>query len=309
MNKKNRVSPPQVSVIIPTHNRAEFLATAIRSVLKQTFKDFELLVIDDASSDTTAQVVASFRDPRIHYIRHDRNQGGAAARNTGIANSNGEYIAFLDDDDEWYSEKLMRQMRCMVASRPEVAVVYTGYQIVDRATNQVRARMIPAERGNLHAQLLETNPIGGTSSVLLKRECLTKVGLFDEALPSFQDRDLWIRIARAFEFDYVADVLLNYFVHGKKVWTNLDALLKGLEIMLAKHGSSAAFRRQCSRRYYELGIRFCDGGRIADGRRALLKSIGLCPYRIKPYVCFLLTLLGAKPFTMTRESQARTLTT
>lgn len=296
---------PWVSVIIPTHNRADFLATSIRSVLNQTFEEFELIVVDDASSNATSQVVASFGDPRVHYIRHDQNRGGAAARNTGIANSNAEYVAFLDDDDEWYPEKLARQMRRMLASEPEVAVVYTGYRVVDRATGKVCGRMIPSARGNLYSKLLESNPIGGTSSVLLKRACLEKVGVFDESLPSFQDRDLWIRISREFQFDYVADALLNYFLHPNKVWTNLDALMRGLEIMLKKYGSSAAFKKQCSARYLEFGIRLCETNQNAKGRKALLRSVALCPYWIQPYAYYSLSLLGWRALVRARETKAK----
>jgi glycosyltransferase involved in cell wall biosynthesis len=296
---------PQVSVVIPTQNRAAFLPTAIDSVLKQSFQDFELLVVDDASTDGTAEVRDKFHDVRIHWLRHDKPRGGAAARNTGIVHSRGEYIAFLDDDDEWYSEKLARQMEVMLGSQPEVAAIYTGYVIIDRSNRSERGRMIPSQRGNLHNRLLESNPIGGASSVLLKRSCLEQVGLFDETLPSFQDRDLWIRISRDFHFDYVQDPLLNYFVHPKKVWTNLEALTQGLEIMLRKHGSSVAFRKQCSSRYLEFGVKFCEANQIGKGRRALRRSISLYPYRIKSYLYLFLTLLGLKVFTMARENKAK----
>jgi glycosyltransferase involved in cell wall biosynthesis len=296
---------PLVSVVIPTRNRVEFLPTALRSVLDQTFQDFEIIVVDDASTDATPELRQEFHDSKIHWLRHDRPRGGAAARNTGIAHSRGEYIAFLDDDDEWYPDKLARQMEVMLGSESQVGAVYTGYVIVDRTSGSVRGRMIPTQRGNLHNKLLESNPIGGASSVLLKRAVLEKVGLFDESLPSFQDRDLWIRISREFHFDYVQDPLLNYFDHPKKVWTNLDALMQGLEIMLKKYGSSAAFRKQCSARYLEFGVKFCEANQVRNGRRALLRSIGLYPYRIKPYLYFCLALLGPKVFTMARENKAK----
>jgi glycosyltransferase involved in cell wall biosynthesis len=300
-----KLSTPSVSVIIPTHNRAHFLPTALRSVLNQTFQDLEIMVVDDASTDGTPGLRQQYQDPRIHWLRHDSIRGGGAARNAGIANTRGEYIAFLDDDDEWYPEKLARQIEVMRKRPAEVAAVYTGYLVVDRATGQVRGRMIPRLRGNLHADLLKSNPIGGTSSVLLRRTCLDRVGLFDETLPSFQDRDLWIRIAREFHFDYVDQPLLNSFSHPKKVWTNLDALIKGLEIMLEKYGSSPAFRKQCGARYLWFGLRLCEAGQIGRGRQALLKSIALSPYGIKPYLYFLLTLLGSNAFTMARHTMAR----
>jgi glycosyltransferase involved in cell wall biosynthesis len=295
---------PTVSVVIPTHNRAGLLPTAIRSVLGQTFQDFEIVVVDDASSDHTPEVRHQFPDPRIHWLRHDTPRGGAAARNTSIRQSRGELIAFLDDDDEWYPEKLARQVAVMRQSGPEVGAVYTGYLIVDRASGRVRGQMRPRRRGDLQAALLKSNPIGGTSAMLVRRACLDKVGLFDESLPSFQDRDLWIRISRQFHFDYVPEPLYNSFEHSRRVWTNLEALLKGLEIMLGKYGSSPAFRKQCSGRYLGFGVRLCDAKQLGRGRAALWRSIALYPYRVKPYLYLGLSLLGARAFASARHTTA-----
>src|SRR5688572_16958601 len=122
-----------VSVIIPTHNRAQSVVTAIASVVRQTFQDLEIIVVDDASNDDTAEVLAQFRDKRIKVIRHQTNRGGAAARNTGIRHSTFDYIAFLDDDDEWLPEKLAKQMAALLTSPPEVGCVYTGYFVVEKS--------------------------------------------------------------------------------------------------------------------------------------------------------------------------------
>ena len=108
-----------VSVIITTYNRAHLVGKAIKSVLNQTFQDFELIVVDDGSTDNTEEVINSFNDTRIRYIRHKINKGGNAARNTGLRNSKGEYIAFLDSDDEWLPEKLERQLEVFKKSQDE----------------------------------------------------------------------------------------------------------------------------------------------------------------------------------------------
>src|ERR1700737_4457090 len=120
---------PKVSVIIPTYNRAELLRSAIISVLTQIFQDFEVIVVDDASRDNTQNVVHSFNDRRIRYIRNGMNKGDAVARNVGITNSSCEYIAFLDDDDEWLPEKLEKQINLLENSSPNVGVVHTGHVI------------------------------------------------------------------------------------------------------------------------------------------------------------------------------------
>jgi glycosyltransferase involved in cell wall biosynthesis len=294
-----------VSVIIPTYNRRAILPAAIRSVLNQTFGNLELIVVDDASDESSEDVVKGFKDTRVRLIRHGSRAGGAAARNTGIRNSHGDYVAFLDDDDEWYPEKLAMQMSVMSKSGPEVGAIYTGYLVVDRATGKVCLQRVPTRRGDLCSILLKSNPIGTTSSILLKRTCLERVGYFDDTLPSFQDRDLWIRISREFHFDYVSEPLLNYFVHSKKVWTNPDALIKGLEIMLSKYGSSPDFRKECSRRYMEFGVRFGQEKQLQKARQALLKSLGLYPYGIRAYLYLCLTILGSGAFLITREAKAR----
>jgi len=294
---------PQVSVIIPTFNRAELLPIAIRSVLNQTFQDLEILIVDDGSSDTTPAVVKSFDDDRIHYIRHPKPRGGAAARNTGIAHSRGEYVAFLDDDDEWYPHKLARQMELMRRSEAGVGAIYCGYFVVERATGRICGRMEPKSRGDLSSELLATNPIGGTSCMLLRRNCLEKVGGFDESLPSFQDRDLWIRLSRDFRFDYVEEPLLNYYVHPNKVWTNFEALLQGLEIMLTKYGSSVTFRKACSSRYVFCGIKLCETNQFEKGRRALCRAVAVNPFAVRPYVYLLLALLGARTMATVRSKK------
>src|SRR5215475_868787 len=116
---------PKVSVIIPTHNRAEFLRSAITSVLNQTFQDFEIIIIDDASKDHTQEVIANFNDARIKVIYNQVSKGAAGARNIGIMNSSSEYTAFLDDDDEWLPEKLQIQNCFLDDSPSEVGGVYT----------------------------------------------------------------------------------------------------------------------------------------------------------------------------------------
>jgi glycosyltransferase involved in cell wall biosynthesis len=298
---------PQISVIIPTCNRAGFVAGAIKSALAQSLRDLEIIVVDDGSTDNTAAVIESLHQPGLVYLRHDRRLGGAAARNTGILHSRGEYVAFLDDDDEWYPEKLARQMDVMLSSPREVGGVYTGYFIVDRNDDQIRGQVVPTERGDLYEALLAGNCIGGTSSMLLRRACFEEIGLFDERLPSFQDYDLWLRVARKFHFDYVREPMLKYFIHNEKIWTNSEALLQGLELMLRKHGHSAAFRRKCSVYYLSLGVQFCERNRLDAGRGALVSAARLNPLAIESYIYLGLALLGGENFRRARKAKARLL--
>jgi glycosyltransferase involved in cell wall biosynthesis len=284
---------PKVSVIIPTHNRAHFLRGAILSVLNQTFQDFEIIVVDDASTDNTSEVVAAFNDERIRFLRHDTNKGGSAARNTGILNSQCDYIAFLDDDDEWLPEKLGKQMDILLASPPDVGGVYTGYVMVDRASGRVIDQRLPTKRGDLSKDLLISNCIGGTSSVLLRKNCLQKVGLFDENLPRSQDFDLWLRIANVFLFEYVPEPLYKYYIHENRISTNLDVLSRGLEIVAKKYKDLPLSKTAYSKEYMSLGVMFCLAGNAKEGRKALVKSIKMAPFRIKHYSYLCLSVLGA----------------
>ena len=298
---------PELSVIIPTRNRACYLGGAVRSVLAQSLKDVEIVVVDDCGDDDSATVVKAFRHPHIHYVRHERQRGGGAARNTGIAYSSGEYVAFLDDDDEWYPEKLARQMSVMQASPAEVGGVYTGYFIVDRSDGRIRGQIVPNDRGDLSQALLAGNCIGSTSSMLLRRACLEKIGGFDERLQSFQDYDLWLRLSRQYQFECIRAPLLKYYVHGIKIWTNPQALTQGLELMLTKYGHAAPFRKKCSTYYLALGIQYCEGNRFDAGRKALLRAARLNPRAPQPYMYLALAMLGGENFRRARQARARLL--
>jgi len=128
---------PKVSVIIPTYNRAEFLRSAIESALTQTYTDLEIIVSDDKSTDHTKEVVRSFIDERTKYIRNKGKKGVSAARNSAILASKGEYIAFLDDDDEWFPDKLQRQVEVLDHSRPNICGVHSNLLEIDKMTGKI----------------------------------------------------------------------------------------------------------------------------------------------------------------------------
>jgi glycosyltransferase involved in cell wall biosynthesis len=292
----------RVSVIIPTYRRPELLPRAIASVLCQTFEDFELLIVDDASNDNTDQAVKSIPDKRIRYCRNEINKGGAASRNRGIREAQSSYIAFLDDDDEWLPEKLELQVALLDQSPPEVGGIYAGYEKIMSTTGESLGITLPTKRGDLSYELLLSNPLAGTSALLLRKECFEKVGLFDEELPSYQDYDLWIRISKAFEFDYVNKVLYRYHVHGNKIWTNPQALSKGLDIMVKKHCmKDLAVRKNFSAQFLSLGVMFCYQGDLEKGRKAYWRAIRLYPFEIRNYFNLFLSLSGVRSFIKLKE--------
>ena len=288
---------PRVSVIIPTYQRPMFLREAIGSVLNQTFQDFELIIVDDASNDNTRELVRSFTDKRIYYLCHENNKGGSAARNTGIRNAEGEYIAFLDDDDEWLPEKLGLQVDLLDNRPPEVGCVYTGYQRVDRVSGEVLPPVTPTKDGDLSRALLARNWVGLTSSVLLRKQCFERVGLFDANLPSQQDYDMWIRISKEYQFIHISKPLLIHNFHNDRLSNNPEKLGQGIEIMLRKLGSeSSMLRKNYCCRFQRLGVLYLTNGQTSKGRQACYKAINLYPFRMQVYLILFLSFLGTEVF-------------
>lgn len=199
-----------VSAIITTHNRADVLPRAINSVLNQTYKDIELIVVSDGSTDETNDLMAQYADnPNIIYIAYTPSRGGNYARNIGIKAAQGEYVAFLDDDDEWLPKKIQRQLD-KFQENPDIALVYTGINII---YNEERVKYYQAANveGNISHEILLYNIIGTTSSVMVKRMVVIEAGLFDESLKALQDHDLWIRICQKYFVGCVSEKLLNYY--------------------------------------------------------------------------------------------------
>lgn len=202
---------PTVSVILPTYNRARLLARSLSSVLNQTYSDLEILIVDDGSDDDTEAIVKGSGDARIRYVRLGTRSGASRARNVGIGHARGRYIAFQDSDDKWLPAKLERQMRAFEL-RPDAAVVYSdmyraladGRVLYHRSPAIVRGRLINPETRYWQAYML------GMQCAVVKRECLERVGLFDQTLPSFEDLDLFLRLAEREDFVHLHEPLVNY---------------------------------------------------------------------------------------------------
>jgi len=225
---------------MPTYNRAHLVDRATQSVLKQTYKDFELIIVDDGSTDNTEQIIKSFEDPRIIYIKHKKNLGGSAARNTGIKNAKGKYLAFLDSDDEWLSQKLEVQIDHFVNSPKSTGLVYSPYYVQDDSLDIMieRGSSTAFKRGNVYMFLLSGWCPSITSSVMIPKKVFKKSGLFDENLQSLQDYDFWIRIAKYYRFDFVNEFLVvNHHHLDSRIGTNFTSRIKGLNIFIEKWGN------------------------------------------------------------------------
>ena len=281
---------PKVSVIIPTYNRAHLVGRAIRSVLNQTYQDFEIIVVDDGSTDNTEEVVKSFNDPRIRYIRHEKNRGGSAARNTGIRAARSEYIAFLDSDDEWLPEKLEKQV--LIFSDDQIGLVYTGRRVIDSRSGRCLSEKIPEIEGDVYKQLLEGDFIGTCSSVMVKKGILEGIDGFDETLPSRQDWDCWLRVARNHQVACVKEVLVIQRIGHAQISSKLSRIIKGTERIIQKHGpymtSSILSKHLAQLAAMKLNLSFAEGWKTA------WSAIRVNPVLPKLYLALLLSLLGKR---------------
>ena len=215
---------PKVSVIVPAYNRAKLLSRALESIFAQTFNDYEVIVVDDGSKDETPEVIKQFAG-RVKYIRKE-NGGSASARNRGIEESKGEYIAFLDSDDTWVPEKLEEQVKVLDAHK-NVGIVYARMPIINEKGERVGTK--PAGiSGRNFKELIEHWGDLPTSTVMARRECFQKAGMFDTALTTMQDIDMWIRISRHFElYEIENKVLAYYYRHDEQITQNRLKLYEG----------------------------------------------------------------------------------
>ena len=201
-----------VSIILPTYNRAAKVGKAIDSVLRQTWEEFELLVIDDGSADNTEEVVRTYADRRIVYYRMSENGGQARARNCGMRMANYDYLAFEDSDDLWRPQKLERQMEAMARADDKVGMIYhkLRYDLGEGRYFLLPDEKIPREKksGDIYAQLLWDNLIG-MPTLLTKKECVESVGDMDEGLRCLEDYEFVLRLAKKYHAVFLDEVYLD----------------------------------------------------------------------------------------------------
>jgi glycosyltransferase involved in cell wall biosynthesis len=216
---------PEVSVVVPTHNRSSLLRLTLQSVLWQRNVDLEVVVVDDGSTDDTAEVVAGLRDGRVRIVRHDRPQGVAAARNRGAEEATAEWITFLDDDDLWARDKLVRQLQA--ARKTGRGWVYTGAVSVDDDL-KVLGGMPPPSPERIVELLPGFNAVpGGGSNVVVHRDTLAGAGRFDSRLRNTEDWEMWIRLAKLGPPAWVCSPLVAKRAHNRNSSLDTREILAG----------------------------------------------------------------------------------
>lgn len=231
-----------VSVIMPNYNGAAFLAEAIDSVLAQTHHPLEIIVVDDGSSDASDEILAQYAaDVRVLRLAHSARPG--LVRNQGIAVARGELIAFIDADDVWLPHKLATQIEYLRA-HPDMSLVHSNMQVIDAQGRYQRDIFlgVPGSQGlsdeyaePAFLQLVNGDSNVWTSSVLVRRACLTKAGGFAEDLTVGEDYHLWIRIARSFRIGFIPEPLAKHRKHGRNTGTSWAQLFPPQEVQLWNH--------------------------------------------------------------------------
>lgn len=284
-----------VSVIIPTHNRADLLPRAVWSVLKQTYSNLECIIVDDASNDDTEGVVRQFADSRLVYLHHETNRHASAARNTGIMHAKGGLIAFLDDDDEWLLTKLEKQVRLMQKLSERVAMTYCWMDRYDG--KNVVSECRPQLRGDIFKCTLDRQPIGNASTLVVRRSVIEKVGGFDESLARGNDGDFIRRVCHDYEVDFVPEVLVKYHIgHGHKRITRFDEqgvknAIKAHSIKLTKFKDELhKYPKQTANIYASLAYHYSQLGDWHNVIGFYWKAFTTFPFSVRVYGSLLRSL-------------------
>jgi len=286
---------PTVSVVIPVYDQPDLLVEALDSVKEQTVEDYEVLVVDDGSPTDFAPIVDEYGD-HVRLVTHDENRGAAGARNTGINASDGKYVAFLDADDTWDASKLEKQLDVFERDDGDIGLVYTGF--VQYELDGTEWKRYPEARGHIYVEELERDRVHPTSTVMIRRECLKRVGGFDTNLPSRQDYDLWIRITEHYVVDYVDEILVDKREQPDSISKDFDSRIEGdLAVFEKVRERASEFDFLTRSRIYSYHHHVIGRDYESNGDRwKALKHLGLAilryPFRPISYAMFVIALFG-----------------
>ena len=288
---------PLVSVILPTYNCAAFLPHSIGSILAQTYNSYEIIVVDDGSTDNTKEVLYPFMQ-RIKYILLEQNKGLPTARNIGILSAQGKYIAFIDADDLWLPEKLQTDIEYF-ETHPEVSMVYSKHLNIDqngRMLDEASQKRLPS--GNIFTQLFSEQNFIITSSVVVRKEIFETTGLFYEQLSNCQDWDMWLRIAFYFKVGGINTPLVKYRHNPHSLSKNRNNVLKYQKMVIDKIYSNfkdkengineKLYKKRLASHYAKVGryyLRMGDKNRANENFGLSLKNDPLNLRSIRYYLC------------------------
>ena len=287
---------PKVSVVMPVYNGERFLRESLDSVFAQTFQDFEVLCVDDGSTDNSAAVFEQY-GVRIRVLRQ-KNAGQSAARNAGVILAKGQYIAFLDQDDLWYPSKLLRQLAAIEANS-RVVLVHCDFDRIDE-----KGRMVQERAGTIERASALASPMGQLigealifpSAMLIRREGFARSGGFHAELQGFEDFDLIARLKQQGEFVMVEERGMAYRLHGQgftragglHIIRSRERFLRRMEgLYRGDRTKQAIVRRMLADCYSDWGIHEVRQGNKLEGRRKLIESLRCNPAKMRTYSRFL----------------------
>jgi glycosyltransferase involved in cell wall biosynthesis len=265
---------PKISVVTPTFNRSSFLKKAIESVLAQTFKDFELVIVDDGSTDNTQEEIECYRvDSRVNYL-YQANRGQSHARNLALEQATGDFIAFLDSDDSWSLDKLDKQL-AVFQKNPEVDIVHGDEAIIDEHGAVITLNNMKRHSGLITPQLLADNSVSITTA-LVRRRCFDEMGGFDTTVGVADDYELWLRFSARYRFHYEPGIVASYRVMADQISSDKRRRFAANEQIirefLVQHGEvlSAGERRWGLARFYCRKARyFASAGELGTAAGAI----------------------------------------
>jgi len=283
VNRGHTSFRPTVSVVLPVFNGELCIGRAVQSVLRQTVSDLELVVIDDGSADCTSSVVSRYSEPRLKFVKFAKNSGTSAARNAGISLARGEYIAFLDSDDEWLPDKLERQVETIRASSVTTGISTTGFRI-HRVVSGRYEDIIPDPHADWQRQQLTMCALGPGSTLMVKRDVFRQVGMFDVALRRFEDWDWMIRCLALRKIVICPRVLAVLHVDRRP---SVRIVQRSAERFLEKHilGSEATFGSGAARRLrasveLEIARAMIANGKYASALPCIARAGRYSPERV-----------------------------
>jgi glycosyltransferase involved in cell wall biosynthesis len=293
MNSSICLKNPLVSIILPCYNRSHLLGRAIGSLISQTYENFEIIVVDDASTDSTAKVVSSFNDQRIRYLKNHLRKGAAYSRNVGIRNALGYFIGFQDSDDEWLPDKLAKQMAVFAMASEDTGVVFTGFMKEKSGVRTyVPPKHIRIDTGDLHRRLLWGNFVG-TPALLVKIECFYKAGYFDESLPRYQDWELTLRFSSYYGFKFIDEPLFIAYYEDDNISNDSVASLRALNMIFNEFKDEITADKILLAHYQHLlGLSSAEIGNRKEAVRYILNAVTINPCSFKYFVSLLIGILS-----------------
>lgn len=293
---------PQVSVVIPTYNRADVLQRAIDSVFAQSFDGFEIVVVDDGSTDETEDVVRQYESERINYIQFEKNRGANAARNAGIGAARGNLVSFLDSDDELMPDHLKRVVDEFRRAPRSLGGVFTGFEILEDGD---RIDVSATNPGEITMNQLITDYVtGGFSCCTVRSSVFEQVGMLDESLPACQDREFFIRLREYYDMRGIDEILVRYHRGPDRISSSKQRRLKGLDLLIQKHGDKFT-QSEMAHVHYSRAFIYTRNGELETARRHFAKAFRTEPTNGKYLFHLLVSFLGNRVFEMVIDLKRR----